>query len=260
MKKRNILLIPALSLFLISTPASADTTSDPYNVRVKGIDYSFTSAVWERYGMSGRDDTVEAVVSIDTDENVPIGYMGGQAFLYDDNGTLKTASSMEYNTSKLAGWIGYSPRIITPGRYYAQSRAEFYNGNGYTKVTGYKSPKQELKKSSFAKETETSPIIEELLSLDEYDVNDNGETYGSGLSEKSVGEFPDLISAVGTNGEEGYVRVEDLTPEVTTPKEALEQNHDKGNVQIIPLYAVDGETQIGEFELISNHEAVEDKE
>ncbi|KMZ43134.1 MULTISPECIES: hypothetical protein [Bacillales] len=260
MKKRNILLGSALSLFLITTPASADTSSDPYNVRVKGIDYSFTSAVWERFGTGGRDDSVEAVVSIDTARNVPIGYMGGQAFLYDDNGTLKTASSMEYNDSKVAGWIGYSPRIITPGRYYAQSRAEFYNGNGYTKVTGYKSPKQELIGSSFAKETETSPIIEALLSRDEYDVNDNGETYGSGLSEESVGEFPDLISAVGTNGEEGYVRAEDLTPKVKTIQEALEQNHDKGNVQIIPLYDVDGETQIGEFELISNHEAIEDKE
>lgn len=95
--------------------------ADPYKITVKGISYSFTSEVWERTGTRGGDDSVEAVVYIDTARSVPIGYMGGQAFLYDDNGTLKTASSMEYNDSEVAGWTGYSPRIITPGRYYAQS-------------------------------------------------------------------------------------------------------------------------------------------
>ncbi|WP_201264875.1 peptidase [Brevibacillus reuszeri] len=185
---------------------------------------------------------------------MPVGYMGGQAYLYDKAGNLKAGSTMVYNSDSISAFHVYSPRISTYGEYYAFSRADFYNGNGYTRYAGNKSPIQTLNSSTFAKTTEDSKVIEDLLSKTEYDVNDNGETYGSGLSILSIGEEPDLISAIGTNGVKGYVRAIDLTPEVSSIEEAIEANKDNGDISTIPLYDVDGTTVLGEFELVTNFE------
>lgn len=81
--------------------------------------------------------------------------------------------------------------------------------------------------------------------------NDFGQTYGS-IAGVPAHLEPDLIAAVGTNGSEGYVLKNELDlasgGNVGTPAEALvfmEQARDT----VIPLYEVDGRTQIGVFEI-----------
>ncbi|CAM5786011.1 peptidase [Brevibacillus borstelensis] len=249
----------SLSMFLMSTPASAATYSDPYQTpKIHGYEYYFESMVWDRNppGNDNTHPTVEAVAFVKSiGTNVPVGYMAGQARLFNSAGELRSASSMTYNDSKISGIYVYSPRTTTSGEYYAQSRAEFYNGDGYTRYTGYKSPIQVLGKS-----TKIAKVIDDLMLKTEYDVNSNGETYGSALSEYTIGEEPDLISAVGTNGIKGYVRADDLTPNVSSIEEAIEQNGDNGDVRTIPLYDVDGSTVLGEFELITHYELKTDIE
>jgi hypothetical protein len=100
--------------------------------------------------------------------------------------------------------------------------------------------------------------MNDLMLQIKYAVNSKGETYGSALSEHTIGVEPDLISAVGTNGVEGYVRADDLTPKVSSIEEAIEQNGKNGDILTIPLYDVDGTTVLGEFELITNYELVTD--
>jgi hypothetical protein len=86
--------------------------------------------------------------------------------------------------------------------------------------------------------------------------NDNGQTYGF-IEPENV---PDLISAIGIDGTEGYVLEIDLIGEQpNNPEEALEimkrleerieEMHITGErfVRIIPFYAADGVTVIGEF-------------
>ena len=85
------------------------------------------------------------------------------------------------------------------------------------------------------------------MSKTKYNINDNGETYGSALSEYTIGAEPELISAVGANGVSGYIKAADLTPKVSSIKEALEQTAENASGRTIPLYAVDGATVIGEF-------------
>ena len=88
----------------------------------------------------------------------------------------------------------------------------------------------------------------------EYDVNDNGETYGSALSDYTIGVEPDLISAIGTNGIKGYVKSTDLTPNYNSPEEAIEEQMvANGDTRIIPLYDYNGTTILGEFELVTNY-------
>jgi hypothetical protein len=140
-KIRNIIMGGVLSTLLLATPAFAYTSSDFYETpKIKGYSYKFDSGVGIRnlgYGV----EKVEADAYVECLQgNVPIGYMGLQARLYTQYGDLVSASSMIYNDDKLAGFVVYAPGLRGGGKYYAQSRAEFYNGDGYTKYTGYKSP------------------------------------------------------------------------------------------------------------------------
>lgn len=80
--------------------------------------------------------------------------------------------------------------------------------------------------------------------------NENGQTYGSSALVNSPDQEPDLISAVGEDGVEGYLRAVDIHEEMPkTPQEALARNnkHKPDEVIEIPLYAVDGKTVIGVF-------------
>jgi len=80
-----------------------------------------------------------------------------------------------------------------------------------------------------------------------YSVNDSGETYGSARSATSPAEEPDLIEAMATNGEVGYVRGSDLTLPATTPEDNIRNNDVYARGFTIPVYASDGKTVIGEF-------------
>jgi hypothetical protein len=81
-----------------------------------------------------------------------------------------------------------------------------------------------------------------------YPVNERGQTYGSEYSAATPDEAPDLIDAIGKDGTPGYVLATDLeAPPARTPEERMAQ--DDQSVKVIPLYARDGVTVIGEFTL-----------
>lgn len=80
----------------------------------------------------------------------------------------------------------------------------------------------------------------ETLVNGEYPKNSQGESYGSSALENYVGYSPDLIAAVGTRGESGYIR--DADTEVLPDLSAEECPHEF----MIPLYNSEGEV-IGEF-------------
>lgn len=89
------------------------------------------------------------------------------------------------------------------------------------------------------------------MSAPKFESNSSGESYGSGLG---ADKDPDLIQAYGANGRIGYVRSVDLNgPEFRSPEEALayQVEHRRLEGGTIPLYASDGRTVIGEFEVSS---------
>ena len=81
-----------------------------------------------------------------------------------------------------------------------------------------------------------------------YGVNAKGDTYGVMGSDFTE---PDLVSAIATNGREGYVYAKELEgPTPSSPAEALRwQEEHTGEVTRIPVYLSDGETVIGEFQI-----------
>ena len=87
------------------------------------------------------------------------------------------------------------------------------------------------------------------LAVTNYPKNAQGLTYGSDLYAKSPQDVPDLLLAMATNGKEGYVLRTDLEePMPTSPQEALAQQAARaGKDRVIPVYELDGITQIGVF-------------
>lgn len=241
----RILAVCIILVCITSQTAFADTYSSYYETpSINGYAYAFSSEVWSRTYLTYSTNEAVATVKTADSANAPTGYMGGQARLYNSSGTLVQSSTMTYNTSKVYCFFVYSPATSTAGIYYSQSKAEFYNGNGYTSYTGYKSPNNTLSRST------TQADISMLQT--EYALNSAGETYGSALSEYTIGYEPDLISAIGTNGASGYVKADDLNPKYQSLDEVLSLDFENGGTVLIPLYDVDGETVIGEFELITS--------
>lgn len=87
--------------------------------------------------------------------------------------------------------------------------------------------------------------------IDFYPKNKNGQTYGSDVDATSPETRPELISAIGVDGIEGYVLKKDLDGELPkSPEEAIAiQNSRSPGGRDIPLYDVDGETVIGVFHI-----------
>ena len=83
--------------------------------------------------------------------------------------------------------------------------------------------------------------------------NDRGESYGSAENVTDDAALPDLVEAIGTSGERGYLRNADLTtPEPSTLSDVLALPTDAGGLlsepsRLVTLYDVDGVTAIGEF-------------
>ena len=75
----------------------------------------------------------------------------------------------------------------------------------------------------------------DICNMQELNVNKAGQTYGCGDLDA------DLISAVGINGNLGYVSEEELAPTHHTPEEAIEWMQKTGPGYIIPLYDCEGE-------------------
>jgi hypothetical protein len=102
------------------------------------------------------------------------------------------------------------------------------------------------------------PVIANILhpSVEpEFQVNQNGEAYGSLANVNTPGKEPDLVLAKGEDGTEGYLRLKDMWGEQpNNPEEAIaymkKQEEEKASGhKYIPLYASDGETVIGKFKV-----------
>lgn len=94
----------------------------------------------------------------------------------------------------------------------------------------------------------------------DWPVNAAGQSYGSLLEASSPDDAPDLIQVETYDGTTGYVDRVDLDTatgaNVANPEEAIawQERVDKmaaaGESTLLPVYALDGKTVIGEFEIV----------
>lgn len=99
-------------------------------------------------------------------------------------------------------------------------------------------------------------LIAEGLVNGEYPKNASGQTYGSTVLAPIVGHDPDLIAVRGENNVRGYVKNEDLNPEINTAADYQEylDNLDANDWKI-PLYNQDGSV-IGKFEISKSEDII----
>lgn len=67
--------------------------------------------------------------------------------------------------------------------------------------------------------------------------NSRGQTYGSMVKSDELGETPDLVEALATNGKVGYVRLDELEAPSSESRQA----------RYLPVYESDGVTVIGQY-------------
>lgn len=233
-----------LALSITSGGVYAASESNYQYATVNGYSYKFYSDISQGYKSLRAGTYVGA-----TSGSPKGGYMGALARVYTSNGVLYDSSDWEYNNEGTVG-MNIPTYAERNGIYYSHGRIKLYNGNGYNTYDAYKSPNMTLTSAS---------IASMLQDNSNYQINDNGETYGSGLQELISGVAPDLIKAYGSDGTLGYVRSEDLElEEINTPEEAMEYQRKRqhNSERIIPLYEVDGETVIGTFKIKSHVEQI----
>ncbi len=235
---RSLVALIVMSLSFIVVPAYADSVqSSPLYVTVNGIEYKYFSQI---NTVSGYNMQISTGTSTAKTITVPIGYMGVLARAYTEDGSFVKQSRWTYNaTSSISCGVHleFKGSEYADKYYYSKGQVKFYNGDGYSKVyTCNATPNMKMKSASGNDMIPT-----------EIQKNESGEIYGSEIFLNLIGIQPDLILAVGTNGETGYVKASDLDmDEATTPEEAIEQMNNYVSY-IIPLYESDGTTVIGGF-------------
>ncbi|MBS5097690.1 MAG: hypothetical protein KHY80_01630 [Eggerthella sp.] len=183
----------------------------------------------ESMSWSGSQNYITGWAYAKTNSSIAEGKIGARAELYDGAGLLINSTKPIWNAAgeKDVG-VGAGAVRNVGGKYYAGGRA-------YVSGTHIK-----YDICAYSPTTTTCDLFEEgdaLMSVSEYSVNSNNQTYGSMVSANSVGYEPDLVSAVATNGKSGYV-----------VNEQWADASFSGEITSIPVYAEDGETRIGVFE------------
>ena len=253
MKRRNIVtwLVATVTIVAVCVSSVSAVANSEQNSRIKYFDIGlqeYQNAAKVYSTGSGTYTTVMAATRITVGEPyhaVDAGTLGASADLYDQYGNLIESSPRATNTGK-------SNDCISPSAKYSPAVAENYYAGGFTYVwTG----------TDYHEEsTYNTPVL--YVNPSSYAVNEAGQTYGSASNARSTSDRPDLIAAIGTNGTPGYVYNSDLMKDSPkTPAEAIAQQEAYAKlsenwdgetpiiVRTIPLYAVDGETVIGEYEI-----------
>lgn len=256
MKKRthkllSIISIVCILLFGVSVVTYAATSVAQSTIKTSTL-LGYSYDYWATVASYDDPEAIAATMVLCDGTTAPTGYMGAIARLYNSVGVMCKSTSWTYNSSAAAGVSVQTPYNSYPyrGTYFAKGQIKLYNGNGYntydTNQTPYVSNNTTLASQS------TTNIIN-------YQINENGETYGSGLYSDVLGKEPDLISAYGIDGTFGYVRAKDFDSNANTPEKAIEQQNMNKGSRKIPLYEKDGKTVIGVFEIVQAEVKLLDK-
>ena len=85
-----------------------------------------------------------------------------------------------------------------------------------------------------------------------YEINENGQTYGTTPDSVYLEDYPDLISVIGDNGKQGYIYKEDYIGDLPDSPEDAEkiaeaQHNGTYEPRTVNVYASDGKTVIDTF-------------
>uniref|UniRef100_UPI003F494CD2 hypothetical protein n=1 Tax=Nocardia suismassiliense TaxID=2077092 RepID=UPI003F494CD2 len=161
------------------------------------------------------------------------GTMGAKARLFRE-GALCSATDYRFNA------------FLTNSQNTARTRdcgAGWYNSHGFVAVLGSDGTINEY--VTFPTDPlqypASAPAAPAPAAAGESGVNSRGQTYGEAVNIDNDNELPDLVAAIGTDLQQGYVRASDLRADTAARADA------RGR-RVVPLLSVEGE-QIGTFEI-----------
>lgn len=230
----TLLLVLALCLAMsVSVFAFDECDSPTVTVSVGGKSYDIWSTLF-RDGSRYRSGTW---IQTTDNSNIPAGGVQVQTFLMSGNGQIaQSALSTIPNAT-------YFHVAFTP--YTSTSASGIYGtGTAYIKLSdgSYKSYSSANANESNLNSLALVSEDGQLMSDGSYPQNSEGMTYGSLALADVVGTEPELISAIGTQGESGYVRCDELFANYDTEGYAG---------RYIGLYDVNG-NDIGSFFITFN--------
>lgn len=210
-RKLRIIATTILSITMLFTISASATTYSSWKTTgtINGYKYKYRAGLLDvSGGIQGRAhaDVVKGTV--------PAKYIGGRSYIYNKKGALIASSDWAYNKKSCAGIDFAGKTVSSSGSYYCIAKFKFKKKDGgYSGVYTSKSTKYVALKSGKAVSNESSIIDNDEIRkvIDTIDKDYEGKTYGSGLNEFIDQASPDMILAVGENGETGYVSTNDLS-------------------------------------------------
>lgn len=257
-RSRRIISFTVILMLLLSVCVNAGIYSAWKTTgTINGYKYKYRSGIIKyTWDINGRADT--KVVS----GSVPSRYIGGRSYIYSVGGTLITASDWAYNSGRCSGIDFCGKDVSAPGTYYCIAKFKYKkNNNKYSSVYTAKATKSVVLKSSknltkaqseYVDNSDFRKVAAEIKTI-------KGKTYGSGLRDVYKNDMPDMISAVGANGREGYVKSDDLTihNNKSSDLDGVVLKPGEEYSRFIPVYSTDG-LVIDKFEVYTECELPED--
>ena len=173
----------------------------------------------------------------------PSGYLKAIAEMYDENGKMIKDSGWIINQEGSGSVKAETIRMTSVYQVYCKGTIGILDRVTNTGRFTY------LPTGPTAQDSMPYSAIPRTL-----EVNSHGKTYGTALFATEMDEVPDLISAVGLYGTEGYIKKDDMYPTNFVQEDGQAR---KGNVSWIPLYDSE-ENQIGLYEIGSASVACND--
>lgn len=151
---------------------------------------------------------------------VPSGTMGVRSRLFT-SGALCVIKPYKFNAAPASSLNDPTSGDCGPGFYNSHGFVRAWNGSDYQEFITF--PSDPLQFGASTARTSEAP--------DSVSRNDRGESYGSAENVTDDAALPDLVEAIGTSGERGYLRKADLTtPEPSTLSDVLALPTDAGGL------------------------------
>ncbi len=227
MKKLASLLLVLVMSLALTVPAFAATRESYYsydsnNSWASGAGYNYRMFSTFYLGINSSSRYAAVWVREDSNQIIPSGYVTARAILCDSAGD----SFIEGGSKSSDGRdIFVTASTRTTGDTKACSAV------GYVTIRGGSG---QYTQPAYPRNLRLNNELSKSLTADgKYPVNSRGETYGSVMLAYQVGQGPDLISAVNSDGVRGYVRADDFLS-------------DNADGRLLSLYDLDGNV-IGTF-------------
>lgn len=165
------------------------------------------------------------------------GYMGVQARLFK-SGVLCQITDYIYNSAPANAITTNTYGDCGTGSYNSHGFVKYWTGSAYGDFLTF--PTDPLNYTAPIARSATPPVTAVTTST-----NERGQTIGTAENARTEEEQPDLIAAIATNGQQGYIRKADTVSSDPTSPEAAATQPDASKT--IGVYAANGVTRIGDF-------------